>query len=207
MRFGVAVAIFVVGLISSCVVASSQSQSDGNPLKGPAAFAGIADSGNRSRALFSEAAKVIMGPRCMNCHPNGDSPTQGNDLHIHMPPVTRGESGVGVPGNTCNACHTEHNYPLAVEASYRSIPGHIRWSMVPVEMAWQGKTVGEICRQLKDPARNGGRSLASLHDHIATDDLVGWAWQPGQGRDPAPGSQETLGMLIQAWIDTGAECP
>ncbi len=207
MRAGVALAISVIGLISSCIVASSQSKSDSNTLKVPSAFAGIADPGNRSRALFSEAAKVIMGPRCMNCHPNGDSPTQGNDLHIHMPPVTRGESGVGVAGNTCSACHTEHNYTLAVQASYRSIPGHIRWGMAPVGMAWQGKTVGEICRQLKDPARNGGRSLASLHDHIATDDLVAWAWQPGEGRDPAPGSQETLGMLVQAWIDTGAECP
>jgi hypothetical protein len=42
----------------------------------------------------------------MNCHPDGDSPTHGNDMHVHMPPVTRGEGGLGVAGNTCNACHT-----------------------------------------------------------------------------------------------------
>ena len=66
---------------------------------------------------------------------------------------------------------------------------------------------GEICQQLKDPARNGGRNLALVHEHVANDDLVGWAWQPGPGRQPAPGDQKQLGDLVQAWIDSGAECP
>jgi hypothetical protein len=74
-------------------------------------------------------------------------------------------------------------------------------------MAWQGKSVGEICRQLKDPNRNGGRNLAFLHEHAASDDLIAWGWQPGVGREPAPGTQRLFGELIQAWIDTGAECP
>jgi hypothetical protein len=46
-----------------------------------------------------------------------------------------------------------------------------------------------------------------LHEHVAHDDLVAWGWQPGEGRDPVPGSQALLGDLIQAWIDTGAQCP
>jgi hypothetical protein len=74
-------------------------------------------------------------------------------------------------------------------------------------MAWQGKSIGEICRQLKDPDRNGGRTLALLHEHIARDDLVSWGWTPGDGREPAPGTQGVLGQLVQAWIDSGAECP
>ena len=74
-------------------------------------------------------------------------------------------------------------------------------------MAWEGKTLGEICQQLKDKDRNGGRDLAMLHEHIAKDDLVAWGWQPGRGREPAPGSQELVGRLVQAWIDSGAECP
>jgi hypothetical protein len=41
----------------------------------------------------------------------------------------------------------------------------------------------------------------------AHDDLVAWAWRPGEGREPAPGTQELFGQLIQAWIDTGAQCP
>jgi hypothetical protein len=68
----------------------------------------------------------------------------------------------------------------------------------PIEMAWEGKSIGEICRQIKDPNRNGGRDLSLLHEHLAHDDLVAWGWQPGAGRDPAPGSQALLGELIQA---------
>jgi hypothetical protein len=74
-------------------------------------------------------------------------------------------------------------------------------------MAWQGKSLGQICQQMKDPARNGGRTLALLHEHLAHDDLVAWGWTPGEGREPAPGTQQQLGELTQAWINTGAECP
>ena len=176
-------------------------------LRGPDAFASISDSAARSRALFVEAAKVIMGPRCMNCHPAGEHPTQGNDMHEHWPPVFRGDSGGGVAGMPCGTCHTERNYTLHEGAAYQSIPGHPRWGLAPVEMAWQGKSVGDICRQIKDPARNGGRDLKLLHEHMASDDVVAWAWQPGEGRAPAPGTQAMLGALIQAWIDTGAQCP
>ena len=79
--------------------------------------------------------------------------------------------------------------------------------LAPIEMAWEGKSIGDICRQIRDPQRNGGRDLELLHEHLAKDDLVGWGWNPGAGRDPAPGTQEQLGQLFRAWIDTGAECP
>jgi hypothetical protein len=176
-------------------------------LQPPDAFAGIADPQARSRALFMEASKVIMNPRCMNCHPAGDRPSQGNDQHPHMPPVSRGDSGNGVPGNTCGGCHTERNFTLSEGASYQSIPGHPRWGVAPIEMAWEGKSAREICEQLKDRNRNGGRDLALLHEHLAKDDLVAWGWNPGVGRQPVPGTQARLGELVQAWIDTGAQCP
>jgi hypothetical protein len=167
-------------------------------LRAPSSFSSIPDTPTRSRALFSEAAKVIMNPRCMNCHPASDRPTQGNDMHPHSPPVTRGADG----GNTCRGCHT-----LLTDENVQSIPGNDRWGLAPIEMAWQGKSMGEICRQIKDPQRNGGRNLELLYEHLAKDDLVAWGWNPGPGRDPVPGTQERLGELIRAWIDSGAACP
>ena len=74
-------------------------------------------------------------------------------------------------------------------------------------MQWFGKSSAEICAQIKDPARNGGRSLDELVHHIGTDTLVGWAWAPGFGRQPAPGTQKQAGALVEAWVKTGAECP
>ena len=173
-----------------------------------ASFSGISDKAERSRALFNEIAKVVTHPRCMNCHPAGNHPLQGDDRHEHLPPVPRGKAGLGVAGLNCASCHTERNFTLVgVGSTYKSIPGHARWGLAPLEMAWEGKSVGAICQQLKDPARNGGRTLALLHEHLATDDLVAWGWQPGEGREPAPGNQKQLGELVQAWIDTGAQCP
>jgi hypothetical protein len=169
-------------------------------LRAPSAFSSIDHPAARSRALFGEAAKVFTSPRCINCHPAGDRPSQGNDRHPHVPLVTRNES--------FTTCHTDKNFTLMSDrASYQSIPGHPRWSVAPIEMAWQGKSIGEMCRQMRDPDRNGGRSLVLLHEHVAHDDLVGWGWKPGEGRESAPGTQELLGQLIQAWIDSGAECP
>ena len=74
-------------------------------------------------------------------------------------------------------------------------------------MGWEGKTLGEICAQLKDPARNGGRTPEALIEHIGTDHLVGWAWAPGGNRRPAPGTQKEAGALVEAWVQTGAVCP
>jgi hypothetical protein len=108
----------------------------------------------------------------------------------------------------CLRCQTRQSQGTLHEgASYQSIPGHPRWMMAPIEMAWQGKSIGDICRQIKDPTRNGGHDLALLHDHLAKDDLVAWGWQPGVARESAPGNQALLGELVQAWTDTGAQRP
>ena len=194
-------------LIFASAIDQATAQNPPGDLRAPSDFSNIQDMTARSKALFSESAKVITHPRCMNCHPAGDRPLQGNEQREHQPPVTRGSDGHGVAGNTCSGCHTERNYTLVERARYQSIPGHTRWGLAPVEMAWEGKSIGAICAQLKDPARNGGRDLKLLHEHMAKDDLVAWGWTPGAGRDPAPGNQQRLGELIQAWIDTGAHCP
>ena len=74
-------------------------------------------------------------------------------------------------------------------------------------MAWYGKSPAEVCAQIKDHERNGGRTLAEIHEHMAEDSLVGWGWHPDAGRTPVPGTQARFGELIKAWIETGAECP
>jgi hypothetical protein len=170
-------------------------------LKTPADFAGIADTAERSRALFTEAGKVIESPRCQNCHPVGARPTQGDDMHPHLPLVVRGQDDQGAIAMRCATCHQVANFQPA------GVPGAPKWHIAPTQMAWQGKSLGAICEQIKDPARNGKRSLAQIHDHMANDALVGWGWHPGGTRTPAPGTQAQFGALIDAWIKTGASCP
>ena len=169
----------------------------------PSAFDHIADKRARSIALFGEMGKVIQSPRCLNCHPRGDRPTQ-HDGVPHSPPVARG-GGNGLPGLQCSTCHGPAN--VAFENGRGSIPGNPAWLLAPPEMAWAGKSLGAICVQLKDPKRNGGRILADIAKHNATDGLVGWGWNPGFGRAPAPGTQARFGELTKAWINAGAACP
>ena len=191
---------FVGFVLASCLAAPA-AMAQSAPLKSPADFAGIADEAARSRALFEEAGKVIQSPRCQNCHPVGQRPTQGDDMHPHLPLVVRGLDDQGAIAMRCITCHQTANFQPA------GVPGAPKWHIAPVAMAWQGKSLGAICEQIKDPARNGKRSLAQIHDHMAHDELVGWGWHPGGTRTAAPGTQAQFGELIDAWIKTGAACP
>jgi hypothetical protein len=166
------------------------------------AFAKIKNKNERAVALFNEAGKVIQSPRCLNCHPAGDRPTQTDRMRPHIPLVVRGEGGMGAAGGlACTTCHHENNFDAA------NVPGNAKWALAPIEMAWQGKTLGQICAQIKDKERNGGKDMAALVHHMAEDELVGWGWKPGGNRTPAPGTQKQFGELIKAWADAGAACP
>lgn len=175
-------------------------------LRDASSFASIRDPDARSQALFTEAAKVIMHPRCMNCHPATRRPTQGDDMRPHEPPMFAGASNKGPAGLACATCHSDANV-ATFSSGIRTIPGNPHWSLAPASMAWQGLSMGDICRQVRDPKRNGGRDLEAIHHHMSEDHLVGWAWHPGEGRVPPPGTQQAFGQLIRGWIDTGAKCP
>jgi hypothetical protein len=199
MRLQVLVA--VAALLMSMLTAYAVSDGPSDTLATPESFAAIADTAARSAALFTEVGKVLTHPRCTNCHPAGDRPRQGDVSRLHQPPVERGPDGFGLAAMRCPICHQAANFEPG------RVPGDPIWHLAPREMAWEGKTLGEICAQIKDPARNGGRSLEELVHHIGTDHLVGWAWAPGSGRRPAPGTQKEAGALADAWVKTGAVCP
>jgi hypothetical protein len=150
-------------------------------------------------ALFEEAGKVFHHPRCQNCHPGDDRPRQGEG-RPHQPPVRGGADGVGVPGLRCAACHGEANYDAV------GMPGLAGWHLAPTSMGLRAP-LPTICAQLQDPDKNGSRNLDDVVKHVANDPLVVWAWTPGPGRRPAPGTHATFSALVRAWADTGAECP
>ncbi len=172
-----------------------------NELRPLESFNVIPDKAERSRALFLEASRVLLHPRCANCHPDGDVPLQGTNWQPHDPPAVRGPEDKGVVGMECTSCHQDKNLEHA------RVPGAPNWHLAPRSMAWVGKTPKFICEQLKDPSRNGGKTLAQIVEHNAHDELVAWGWTPGHGREPAPGTQKSFGAITAAWVETGAECP
>lgn len=198
------IAILLAGAVTIVAIGMAVSAAQPDPaktLRSVQAFASIADEQQRSLAIFEEAGKVITHARCVNCHPAGDRPAQGDDRRPHMPLVVRGVDNFGAVGMRCTTCHGPANFDAG------GVPGNPAWHLAPIEMAWAGKSLGEICQQIKDPQRNGGKSMQELVHHMAEDSLVGWGWNPGAGREPAPGTQEEFGELIKAWSESGAACP
>ncbi|MFZ3214674.1 MAG: hypothetical protein WA192_01300 [Candidatus Acidiferrales bacterium] len=157
-----------------------------------------------AQAAFNRAWTVFDSPRCRNCHPSGDAPLQGDDGHTHIQDVKRGPDGKGVYGMRCNTCHQAANLPGA-----NMPPGNPNWHLPPpnMKMVIQGETAGQFCRQLKDPAQNGGRTLAQVIEHVSSDALVGWGWNPGDGRTLPPLNRPEFVAAMKAWVDAGASCP
>ncbi len=157
-----------------------------------------------SRAAFLQFYRVLTSPRCQNCHPAGDAPLQGDDSHVHLQNVKRGTDGHGVTAMRCDTCHQAANLP-----GVRTPPGNSKWSLPSPgnKMVFAGRSAGELCRQIKDPKQNGGRSLEKLLDHVANDDLVGWGWSPGDGRILPPLSRADTVVQMKIWIAGGAACP
>jgi len=157
-----------------------------------------------SRAAFLEVYRVLTSPRCQNCHPAGDAPLQGDDSHVHLQNVKRGKDGHGVHPMRCDTCHQTKNL-----SGEHMPPGNPKWSLPAPEqkMVFEGRSPGELCRQLQDPKQNGGRSLAALLDHVANDDLVGWGWNPGDGRTLPPLSRVETAAQMKVWVESGAACP
>jgi len=157
-----------------------------------------------SAKAFMSVYRVLMSARCMNCHPSGDAPLQGNDSHIHTMNVKRGIDGKGLYSERCSNCHQAEN-----TAGLHMPPGNPKWGLPPanMRMVFQGRSPRQLALQLLDPKQNGGRTKAQLIDHMANDDLVGWAWHPGDGRILPPMSRSDFAAQVRLWIAKGAYAP
>ena len=83
------------------------------------------------------------------------------------------------------------------------------WHMAPenMPMIFQGRTPGELCRQLKDQKQNGGRMGGQIIDHIDKDPLVLWGWNPGNGRAVPSMNHREFSAKMHEWVKKGAACP
>lgn len=153
-----------------------------------------------SLEAFARIAEVLRHPRCLNCHPSGDFPRQADDRHRHRMLVARGPDDRGTPALQCSTCHQTAN------TADGRVPGAPHWQLAPRSMGWENLSDSDLCRALKDPRRNKGRSVQALLEHMNADPLVQWAWSPGERRPPPIGQRE-FHELVRRWAQTGAACP
>jgi hypothetical protein len=152
-----------------------------------------------SLAAWRKIVTVLQHPRCLNCH-QLNSPLQEDSRRMHIPQVVRGGDSHGVGPMRCGNCHNDSNNLTS------RTPGAPEWSLAPVSMLWQGLSSGDLCRTLKDPARNGKRSPEALVEHMSSP-LVLWGWNPGPGLEPVPIPHAEFINLMKVWVAGGTACP
>jgi hypothetical protein len=156
-----------------------------------------------SVAAFLKVYEVLMSPRCMNCHPAGDIPLQGDDSHLHTMSPIRGKDGKGVYAMKCSNCHQPTNSP-----GLNTPPGNPKWALPPsdMKMAFEGRSPRELALQIMDYKRNGHKNKAQLIEH-ARDTLVKAGWNMGEGRKPPPLSYNEFVTVWDEWINKGGIAP
>lgn len=193
-------AMVLVLLVGVLVTAFSPDiPSNGSPLT-----AGIGKKDSvTSVAAFKQVYSVLMSPRCVNCHPKGDIPLQGDSSLLHTMAPKRGKDGKGVFAMKCTNCHQPTNSP-----GLNTPPGNSNWHLPPADMkmVFEGKTPSQLAKQLIDPLQNGHKNMQQLIEH-ADDELVLWGWSPGEGRTLPPLSHAEFKKAWITWINTGAFAP
>lgn len=155
---------------------------------------------------FTTMMKVLTHKRCVNCHPAGDRPLQGEDSHLHYFGVQRGKDNHGVAALKCNSCHQSENNNLS------GVPGAPEWALAPIEMVWEGLSRVEIAKSMLNPDINGGRSLEETVKHLTEHKLVLWAFEPGVDangtpREKPPVTKDDYIKAVKAWAAAGAVIP
>ncbi|WP_166417227.1 hypothetical protein [Cochlodiniinecator piscidefendens] len=157
---------------------------------------------------WSRAYEVFSHPRCSNCHVGADNrpmwsgPSYGS-ARPHGMNINAGESRIGAEHILCSTCHSPNNIDLP-----HAPPGVTAdWRLAPVEAEWFGKSSREVCEQLRDPERNGGRNVLEIAEHLDHDVILHWAWNPGVGRESAPYSLQDHVNDVLAWGAAGTPCP
>lgn len=152
---------------------------------------------------FYKVYSVLMSPRCMNCHPSGDVPLQGDDSHVHSMLPKRGIEGKGLFAMKCANCHQPQNTP-----GLHTPPGNPNWHLPPanMKMVFQGKSAHDLAKQLVDQQRNGHKNMQQLIAH-ADDGLVLTGWNMGGDRTKPPMSHAEFKKFWIEWLKTGAYAP
>ena len=155
---------------------------------------------------FETMMQVVTHKRCMNCHPDGNQPKQGENSHLHYFGVQRGNDGHGIAALKCGTCHQSENNQNS------GVPGAPHWHLAPRSMAWEGLSKVEIGRRIIDRKYNGDKSIEEIEKHMTEDELVLWAFEPGLNneglpREKPPVSKQDYIDAVKIWIANGAKIP
>jgi len=202
-RRGTLRGFLVMGILSSLVCIMASGSGTDNKRVVLKALQVVKKDSVTSVKAFEKVYAVLMSPRCMNCHPAGNVPLQGDDSHLHAMLPKRGNDGKGVYAMKCTNCHQPTNTP-----GLHTPPGNPNWHLPPanMKMVFQGRSPRQLAKQLIDLKQNGNKDIKKLIEH-ADDGLVLAGWNPGEGRKLPPLSHAEFKKAWITWLNTGAYAP
>lgn len=165
-------------------------------------------------AAWDKVYQVLSHPRCANCHTGPDNRPMWSGPEFATPGphgmnIDAGDSRMGAETLVCSTCHITG--PAPGGAPHAPPHAAIDWQLAPVEMEWFGRTSAQVCAQLSDPDRNGGRDWVGIAEHLRDDaahgGFVAWGFAPGGGREPAPGNLQSHIDDVLKWGAAGQPCP
>jgi hypothetical protein len=163
-------------------------------------------------AAWARIYEVASHPRCANCHVGKDNlpmwsgPSYG-ETRPHGMNIDAGLSRIGAEYVLCSTCHVNSVATDRGNEEPHAAPRVATiWRLAPVEAEWFGKRSNDICNQLRDPARNGGRTYKNIARHLDHDVILHWEWNPGGNREAAPYSLQEHVDDILRWGVAGLPC-
>lgn len=209
MKPTVAFALLGAVTLSLAGIASGEESSG---LSVPEALAAV--SAEEGLAAWDRIFAVNSHPRCANCHVDERNipvwyGASGDPAQPHGMNINAGDSRIGAETLPCSICHVESKRANTVP--HAAPHAGMEWRLAPVEFLWFAQSSEAICAQMSDPERNGDRDAEALIEHIVHDaeerGFITWAFNPGPGREPAPGSmQDHLNDMV-VWTAAGMPCP
>ena len=195
--------VVVTVILSVIVFLTTSAFKEKNSAADVAGYKIFSTDSTESVRAFLQVYKVLMSPRCMNCHPAGEQPLQGDDSRIHTMKAQRGKDGKGVYAAKCSNCHQPENTP-----GLHTPPGNPNWSLPPanMKMVFQGRTARQLALQIMDYNKNGHKNKKQLLEH-ARDTLVKAGWNMGEGRKPPPLTYDAFVKAWDTWIQKGGYAP
>ncbi|MEM7280078.1 MAG: hypothetical protein AAF438_00405 [Pseudomonadota bacterium] len=158
---------------------------------------------------------VFTHPRCLNCHVGNDgvplwtTGSSSESTQAHGMWIKGGNSRMGAETMLCNSCH-QTSAQRNTKAHAAPHTGMI-WRLAPTEFQWTDQSSAQICEQVRDPERNGGRDEEGLIEHILHDasvfGFISWGFDPGPGRSRPPGSLQSHLEDMATWTSAGMPCP
>jgi mono/diheme cytochrome c family protein len=200
--------LFLVGCAGASLVlagvgvqCSGPSSHDPQPVAA-APRASVADA--EAVSAWDVVYRVLQHPRCLNCHPAANRPLVGDSRGAHPQNVQRGPDGQGLYAMKCATCHSSANTPGA-----HMPPGAPNWHLPSPKqpLVFEGKSSGELCRQMRDRKANGDKTPEQLVEHMAHDPLVLWGWDPGEGRVAVSTTHAAFAEAARTWAAKGCGCP